>query len=36
MNPMPKAIDALGTDADYHCRTERIYFLMVECNKGVQ
>lgn len=30
MNPMPKAIDPLGTDADYHYRTERNYFLMVE------
>jgi len=30
MNPMPKGIDPLGTDADYHYRTERNYFLMVE------
>lgn len=30
MNPVPKGIDPLGTDADYHYRTERNYFLMVE------
>ena len=30
MNPVPKGVDPLGTDADYHCRTERNYFLMVE------
>jgi hypothetical protein len=30
MNPMPKGIDPLGTDADYHYRTEHNYFLMVE------
>jgi len=30
MNPVPKGVDPLGTDADYHYRTERNYFLMVE------
>jgi len=30
MNPIPRGIDPLGTDADYHYRTERNYFLMVE------
>ena len=30
MSPMPKGIDPLGSDADYHYRTERNYFLMVE------
>lgn len=30
MNPVPKGIDPYGTDADYHYRTERNYFLMVE------
>lgn len=30
MNPMPSGIDPLGTDADYHYRTERNYFLHVE------
>ncbi|WP_425618038.1 phage portal protein [Anatilimnocola sp. NA78] len=30
MNPVPKGIDPLGTGADYHYRTERNYFLMVE------
>ncbi len=30
MNPMPQGIDPLGTDADYHYRTEFNYFLMVE------
>src|SRR5688572_28225742 len=30
MNPVPQGIDPLGTDADYHYRTERNYFLMVE------
>ena len=30
MNPMPRGIDPMGTDADYHYRTERNYFLMVE------
>lgn len=30
MNPTPKGVDPLGTDADYHYRTERNYFLMVE------
>jgi hypothetical protein len=30
MNPVPKGIDPCGTDADYHYRTERNYFLMVE------
>jgi hypothetical protein len=30
MNPMPKGINPLGTDADYHYRTEFNYFLMVE------
>lgn len=30
MNPTPKGIDPLGSDADYHYRTERNYFLMVE------
>ncbi len=28
MNPIPKGTDPLGTDADYHYRTERHYFLM--------
>jgi hypothetical protein len=28
MNPVPKGIDPLGTDADYHYRTERNYFRM--------
>lgn len=30
MNPVPPGIDPLGTDADYHYRTQRNYFLMVE------
>lgn len=30
MNPVPYGIDPLGSDADYHYRTERNYFLMVE------
>lgn len=30
MNPVPLGVDPLGTDADYHYRTERNYFLMVE------
>lgn len=30
MNPIPRGIDPLGTDADYHYRTSRNYFLMVE------
>lgn len=30
MNPVPKGIDPLGTDADYHYRTSRNYYLMVE------
>lgn len=30
MNPTPAGIDPLGSDADYHIRTERNYFLMVE------
>lgn len=30
MNPVPSGIDPLGSDADYHYRTERNYFLMVE------
>lgn len=30
MNPVPRGIDPLGTDADYHYRTERNYFLHVE------
>lgn len=30
MNPVPKGINPLGTDADYHYRTSRNYFLMVE------
>jgi len=30
MSPMPRGIDPLGTDADYHYRTERNYFLHVE------
>jgi len=30
MNHVPKGVDPLGTDADYHYRTERNYFLMVE------
>jgi len=30
MNPVPKGIDPCGTDADYHYKTERNYFLMVE------
>ena len=29
MNPVPKGVDPLGTDADYYYRTERNYFLMV-------
>lgn len=30
MNPVPRGINPLGTDADYHYRTERNYFLHVE------
>ena len=30
MNPVPRGIDPLGTDADYHYRTEQNYFLHVE------
>jgi len=30
MNPVPQGIDPLGTDADYHYRTEHNYFLTVE------
>jgi len=30
MNPVPRGIDPLGSGADYHYRTERNYFLMVE------
>jgi Phage portal protein, lambda family len=30
MNPVPKGVHPLGTDADYHYRTEFNYFLMVE------
>lgn len=29
-NPVPPGIDPLGSDADYHYRTERNYFLHVE------
>lgn len=30
MNPVPRGVDPLGTDADYHYRTEQNYFLHVE------
>lgn len=30
MNPVPPGINPLGTDADYHYKTARNYFLMVE------
>lgn len=30
MNPVPRGIDPLGSDADYHYRLERNYFLHVE------
>lgn len=30
MNPVPRGIDPLGSDADYHYRTEHNYFLHVE------
>jgi hypothetical protein len=30
MNPVPKGINPLGTDADYHYRTSHNYYLMVE------
>lgn len=30
MNPTPKGIDPFGTDADYHYRTAKNYYLMVE------
>lgn len=30
LNPVPRGVDPYGTDADYHYRTERNYFLMVE------
>ena len=30
MNPVPRGLDPLGTDADYHYRTEANYFLHVE------
>lgn len=30
MNPVPRGVDPLGTDADYHYQTERNYFLHVE------
>jgi capsid protein len=29
-NPVPRGVDPLGTDADYHYATERNYFLHVE------
>lgn len=30
MSPVPRGIDPMGSDADYHYSTERNYFLMVE------
>ncbi len=30
MNPVPRGVDPLGTDADYHYPTEQNYFLHVE------
>lgn len=30
MSPVPRGVNPLGTDADYHYCTERNYFLMVE------
>lgn len=30
MNPTPRGIDPFGTDADYHYRTARNFYLMVE------